>query len=115
MALMKKLEVMKLRFEKCMSSSVFKEPLRRVNDNYLNIDNLLKRLESSMKIKQEKSKNKYIEIVSKLDALSPLKTLSRGYSITEKNGKIIKSRNELEKGDKIEIKFIDGIKKALID
>ena len=115
MALMKKLEVMKLRFEKCMSSSVFKEPLRRVNDNYLNIDNLLKRLESSMKIKQEKSKNKYIEIVSKLDALSPLKTLSRGYSITEKNGKIIKSRNELEKGDKIEIKFIDGTKKALID
>ena len=67
-----------------MSSVVFKEPLRKVNDNYLNIDNLLKRLEASIKIKQEKEKNRYIELISKLDALSPLKTLARGYSITEK-------------------------------
>ena len=78
MALLKKVEVMKLRYDKCMASSVFKEPLRKVNDNYLLIDNFLKRLEASIKIKQEKEKNKYVELVSKLDALSPLKTLSRG-------------------------------------
>ena len=115
MALLKKAEVMKLRFDKCMASSAFKEPLRKVNDNYLLIDNFLKRLEASIKIKQEKEKNRYIELVSKLDALSPLKTLSRGYSITEKDGKIIKSKDELKKGDKIELRFTDGKKQALID
>ena len=115
MALLKKVEVMKLRFDKCMASSAFKEPLRKVNDNYLLIDNFLKRLEASIKIKQEKEKNRYIELVSKLDALSPLKTLSRGYSITEKDGKIIKSKDELKKGDKIELRFTDGKKQALID
>ena len=115
MALLKKVELMKLSFEKVMSSVVFREPLKKVNDNYLSLDNLLKRLEAGIKIKSEKEKNKYIELVAKLDALSPLKTLSRGYSITEKEGKIIKSKDELIKGDKIDLRFIDGRKSAIID
>ena len=115
MALLKKVEVMKLRYDKCMASMVFKEPLRKVNDSYLLIDNLSKRLEASIKIKQEKQKSKYIELISKLDALSPLKTLSRGYSLTEKNGKIIRSKEELQKGDKVELRFTDGNKNAVID
>ena len=115
MALLKKVELMKLSFEKVMSRVVFREPLRKVNDNYLSLDNLLKRLEAGIKIKSEKEKNKYIELVAKLDALSPLKTLSRGYSITEKEGKIIKSKDELIKGDKIDLRFIDGRKSAIID
>lgn len=115
MALLKKVELMKLRFEKVMSSVVFREPLRKVNDNYISLDNLLKRLEAGIKIKSEKEKNKYIELVAKLDALSPLKTLSRGYSITEKEGKIIKSKDELIKGDKIDLRFSDGRKSAIID
>lgn len=115
MSLVKKLEVMKLRYDKCMASSVFKDPFRKVNDNYQVIDNFVKRLDSAIKIKQEKEKNRYIELVSKLDALSPLKTLSRGYSLTEKEGKIIKSKDELEKGDIIDIRFSDGNKKATVN
>ena len=115
MALIKKVEVMKLRYDKCMASSVFKEPLRKVNDNYMLIDNFIKRLDASIKIKQEKERNKYVELVSKLDALSPLKTLYRGYSITEKEGKIIKSKDELKKGDEINLRFTDGNKKAIVD
>ena len=115
MALIKKVEVMKLRYDKCMASSVFKEPLRKVNDNYLIIDNLIKRLDSSIKIKEEKEKNRYIELVSKLDALSPLKTLSRGYTLTEKDGKIVKTKSELSSGDKVSLRFTDGEKQAVID
>ena len=115
MALIKKVEVMKLRYDKCMASVVFREPLRKINDNYLSLDNLIKRLEIAIKAKQEKSKNEYIKLVSKLDTLSPLKTLTRGYTITEKEGKIIKSKKELQKGDIVNIKFIDGNKEAIID
>jgi len=115
MSLVKKVEVMKLRYDKCMASSVFKDPYRKINDNYQVIDNLIKRMDSAIKIKQEKEKNRYIELVSKLDALSPLKTLSRGYSLTEKEGKIIKSKDELKKGDIIDIRFTDGNKKATVN
>ena len=64
----KKVEIMKLRYEKCMNSRVFKEPTRNINDNYLRIDNYIKRLENTIKIKQKEEKTKYIELISKLDA-----------------------------------------------
>ena len=112
--LIKKVEIMKLRYEKCMSSRVFKEPLRNINDNYLKIDTYIKRLENIIKAKQKEEKTKYIELISKLDALSPLKTLTRGYSLVEQDDKIIKSAKEIKTGDEVKIKFIDGKREAKI-
>lgn len=114
LSLVKKVEIMKLRYEKCMSSRVFKEPLRNINDNYLKIDTYIKRLESCIQAKQKEEKTKYVELVSKLDALSPLKTLTRGYSLVEKDGEIIKSVNDVKSEDKIDIRFVDGVKEAKI-
>ena len=114
LTLIKKVEIMKLRYEKCMSSMVFKEPLRNINDNYLKIDAYIKRLENSIKTKQKEEKTKYIELISKLDTLSPLKTLTRGYSLVEENDKIIKSAKDVKTGDKINIRFVDGTKQAEI-
>lgn len=114
MSLVKKVEIMKLRYEKCMNSRVFKEPTRNINDNYLRVDNYIKRLENTIKIKQKEEKTKYIELISKLDALSPLKTLTRGYSIVETDNKIIKSSTQLKTGDKIRLRFSDGQKNAEI-
>ncbi len=107
-SLIKKVELMRMRYEKCMSSSVFKEPTRRINDNYIRLDNYIKQLENIIKTKQEKEKTKYVELVAKLDTLSPLKTLTRGYSIVEKGDKIIKSKNEILKGDIMNLRFVDG-------
>ena len=114
MALTKKLEIMKLRYDKCMSSSVFKEPTRRIQENYIKIDSYIKQLENVMNKIKEKNKNKYIELVSKLDTLSPLKTLTRGYSIIEKKGKIVKSVTDLQTEDEISIRLKDGEKQAKI-
>ena len=114
MALTKKLEIMKLRYEKCMSSSVFREPTRRIQENYIKIDSYVKQLENVINKIKEKNKNKYIELVSKLDTLSPLKTLTRGYSIIEKDGKIVKSITDIQAEDKISIRLKDGEKQAKI-
>ena len=114
LSLIKKVEIMKLRYEKCMSSRVFKEPLRNINDNYLKIDTYVKRLENIIRVKQKEEKTKYVELVSKLDALSPLKTLTRGFSITEKDNKIVKSVKDLNSGDKIDLRFLDGERQATV-
>ena len=114
MALTKKLEIMKLRYDKCMSSSVFREPTRRIQENYIKIDSYVKQLENVINKIKEKNKNKYIELVSKLDTLSPLKTLTRGYSIIEKEGKIVKSIADLQTEDEISIRLKDGEKQAKI-
>ena len=114
MALTKKLEIMKLRYDKCMSSSVFRESTRRIQENYIKIDSYVKQLENLINKIKEKNKNKYIELVSKLDTLSPLKTLTRGYSIIEKDGKIVKSITDLQTEDNISIRLKDGEKQAKI-
>ena len=114
LSLVKKVEIMKLRYEKCMSSRVFKEPLRNINDNYLKVDTYIKKLENIIKTKQKEEKTKYVELVAKLDTLSPLKTLTRGYSLVEKNNNIRKSAKDVNTGDKIDLKFSDGTKQAEI-
>ncbi len=43
-----------------------------------------------------------------LDALSPLKVLSRGYAVALKDGKAVKAAAELRNGDGINLKFADG-------
>ena len=46
--------------------------------------------------------------------LSPLSTIKRGYSVVRKNNKVITSKNDLIKNDKIEIELSDGNIKAEI-
>ena len=113
-ALKRKLELMKLKYEKIMQKRVFKDPIYMVNDRYLILDNLIKRISDTENNIVLAKKNKYLNIIEKLDALSPLKTLIRGYSITEKNGKIIKSSKELKVNDDIKLRFVDGEVKAKV-
>jgi len=50
-----------------------------------------------------------------LDALSPLKVLGRGFSITEKeNGEIIRSVKQTAAGETVKIKLADGSLKAKV-
>jgi len=45
---------------------------------------------------------------SKMDSLSPLKTLSRGYSITNKNNTVVDSINNINIGDRLNTRVKDG-------
>lgn len=107
-ALIKKIEVMRLTYKRIMASRVFTDPFARINDEYQNVDLIIRKLETTIKQKLNECKNKEIELISKLDTLSPLKTLTRGYAIAEKNGEIIKSVKKLHTDDIISLKFADG-------
>ena len=113
-ALKKQLEYKRLKYEKCMTRRVFKEPLQRINESYLHVDTQTKNIENKFKLKIMQKRSEFQNVVEKIDALSPLKTLSRGYSIMEKNGKIIKSKKELNIGDEVNIKLYEGTTKAKI-
>lgn len=113
--LKRKMELAKLRFEKCMKSSVYTNPLQKINENYMLIDKYTKLLENSMNLKIKEKKTYMVEWISRLDALSPLKTLTRGYVMaTNEQGKIIKSVKEVNSEDKVNLRFTDGEKKAQI-
>lgn len=107
-SLKKKIEFMKLRYQKSMSSKAFTDPTAKIKEQYINLDIIIKNLENLITNKVKDSKTKSIKLISKLDTLSPLKTLTRGYSIVQKNGKTIKSVKELKTNDMLGIRFTDG-------
>lgn len=114
LSLKKKLELMKMKYQSLMNSKVFTDPIQNMQNNYLRIDGFIKRLENSIVLKQKGVQKDFKSMTLKLDALSPLKTMVRGFSIIEKDGKIIKSSKNLEKDDEVSIKLIDGNKQAKI-
>lgn len=114
LALKRKTEVMRLRYEKCMNSRVYKDPLEKVNNYYLQVDSLVKEMINITEKKIKDSKLQAVKIITKLDTLSPLKTLTRGYTLTEHEGKVITKASELEKDMILDIRFQDGSKKAKV-
>lgn len=113
-ALLRKIQLMRLHYEKCMNNKAFTGAQQRINEKYMLIDIKVKSIEHSVtKILQFK-KSKAKELILKLDSLSPLKTLARGYGIISKNGTIVKSVTQLSKDDEISIKMKDGETKAKV-
>ena len=116
-ALKKKIELMRLSYEKCMARPAYKNPTQKINEQYMVIDMKVKTLQNSMMLKLKEAKTSFVKETAKLDSLSPLKTLTRGYSIVTKqeSGKVIKSVDDLNSGEKVNLRLSDGQKTATID
>ena len=114
-----------------MARNIFKNPMIIYEKKELYFDSILERLKFSLKsltsakekelikVKNsyilknphqllEKKGNKYLQLVSKLETLSPLLTLQRGYTMAKKEGKVITKSTDVKKKDIIEIVFSDG-------
>lgn len=113
-SLKKRIELARLRYEKSMNSRVFKEPTRNIQDNYLKVDACVKRIENKMKLIYKNEETNYAKLVSRLDTLSPLKTLARGYCLVERDGDIVKRAQDIDSGEELELRFQDGNKKAKV-
>ena len=117
------------------SRPVLVNPITIYQNKEMVFDNIIERLKYSMKdivslkekrlitIKNsyalkspyqliDKKANKYLQIVSKLETLSPLLTIKRGYSITRIDGKVLSSVKKIKKKDVITVEFSDGDIKA---
>ena len=93
-AVNKKLDLLKLQHEKVMTRKVFQEPLLRIQEEYIKLDYIIKQIHQKVVSKYKESQLLLGNIVSKIDSMSPLKTLARGYSIVQKENKIVKSNYE---------------------
>ena len=86
-----------------------KVPLDIINRYRMIIDSTIRKSENNIRLRIERYKSKCMQTISKLDALSPLKTLTRGYSVVEnKERKVIKSVKDVKKDDKLNLTLVDG-------
>ncbi|MBR1802827.1 MAG: exodeoxyribonuclease VII large subunit [Clostridia bacterium] len=113
-SLLRKVQLMKLRYEKCMTSHVFTEPLQDITQKRMVIEGKAKSMQHQMQSIFQKKQAQAQNTILKLDAYSPLKTLARGYGIIQKQGKVIKNVVQLQPQDEIQIRMQDGEAKAKI-
>lgn len=86
-----------------------KVPLDIINRYRMIIDSTIRKSENNIRLRIERYKSKCMQTISKLDALSPLKTLTRGYSVVEnKERKVIRSVKDVKKDDKLNLTLVDG-------
>ena len=92
-----------------INSLKLKTPQEIINDNSQKLDNLTRRAENSFKLILSQKRRVLGEASGKLNALSPLNTLSRGYSIPVKDdGTVIRSVRDTKSGDEFVLKLKDG-------
>ncbi len=95
-------------------SGVLKNPVVKLNENRETLMYLSEKIISLTENKVNKEKLKFSALAGKLDALSPLGVIARGYALASRDGKIIKSVNDTKIEDKISIRLSDGSLKATV-
>jgi len=92
--------------------SVFARPMTIVERNVERINELERRLEMAMQRKSERSASELVSLAGRLDAISPLAVLARGYSLTSKiEGKqrvLVTEADSLALGDEIQSRLSQG-------
>lgn len=89
-------------------------PALRSPEGYLqqranSLELLKNRMISAQNQNITRKNQQYIAAISKLDAMSPLKVLSRGYAMTQNNnGEVVRSVKQVEIGERITISLSDG-------
>ncbi len=76
---------------------------------------LEKHLVMGMVERLKEEKNRFFQLESSLQMLSPYKVLERGYAIVFKNGKVVKDTGDLQVGESVRVKLSKGQFSALVE
>ncbi len=107
-----KIDLERGRLNAIEKSGVLRDPLTKVNDNRKELVYLSEKLYGLVNNQIDSNKLKISALAGKLDALSPLNVISRGYALVEKEEKPVTSVKALAVGENILIKLSDGTVKA---
>ena len=103
------IDVKKSRLNSLINSYVLKNPKNMYEIKSQKLDNLVDKLNIYIKRNLNDKNNRFINILNKLDALNPINTIKRGYSITKNKDKVITSINSVVENDIITTDLVDGI------
>ena len=90
------------------NNNCLKDPFNTINIKRMMLDGTEIKLNSFAKTEIQKYRHDFSSTVAKLNALSPLNVLARGYSVAYSNGKIVSSSDDLTVGDNLNIDFYNG-------
>lgn len=90
----------------------YRSPSMLIDQKIQTVDTLMTSVLLSVQRKLDSETARLSSTAARLDALSPLKVMARGYSIVTKDEKVVASSKALKKGDRITVGFSDGERKC---
>ena len=108
-ALNRQLRLASQRLEGLAASSALRSPTGYLDRRGKDLQLLQEKLLAAQNRELSKAQQKYVANVAKLDAMSPLKVLSRGYAMAQKEtGELIRSVKQTTTGESIVVSLADG-------
>lgn len=102
--------------EHCSSSRALSSPMNMIDDRKMQVVTLSDRLERDAKLIFTSKRGEFVRLTAALDSLNPMAVIKRGYSaVYSDEGKLVKSVEQLQKGNKINFKLSDGTVGAVVE
>ena len=111
----RKLTQLRQRLDALAQKPVMKRPEAYLQQQELQLEMLRQRLEHAGTGMVQKKTLRFQRAAAKLDALSPLKVLSRGYAMVTREDAVVRSVNQLQPGDPVAVALSDGTVQCTVD
>ncbi len=102
------LESLEQRLARAASHPLLGDPRRLWERDAQRVDELAGRLPEALARLVERAGLRLAATAGRLDAISPLKVLARGYAIAESRGKVLTKSSQVKKGDPVRVRLSDG-------
>ena len=102
------------KFSIFVNSYFYRKPFILIEDKILSFDESFTKMNELIEKKLKDTINLFENLNSRLKNLNPFLPTKKGYAILSKKDKIIKSVNDVEEGDEVDIKLSDGIIETIV-
>lgn len=104
----RRLELLRQRLRRLSERPVLRSPEGSLQQKELLLELLRQRLERAAAAAVEKRQRQFAALSGRLDALSPLKVLARGYAVATRQEQVLHSVAQLSPGEEIRLRLVDG-------
>ncbi len=109
-AMEKTLKSLAQRLDALKSKRVLTDPGVYLDNRRMDVDRARDRLLAASERQLADKRQRFVKLGAALDAMSPLRVLSRGYTVSsDDSGKALKSVHDLQTGQQISVRFLDGL------
>ncbi len=115
-AMDRRLKQLRTELEQFRSRRVLQDASAYLDDRRIELDHLRDKLISAMENELARKKHNQVALAASLDAMSPLRVLTRGYTMaTNENGEIVWRTADLTPGDRLRLRLSDGSAAVTVD
>ena len=108
-AVERQLSLSRQRLEALAGKRVLQSPMNYLQDKRMTLEYSRERLSSASQRLMQAKREQFVRLTAKLDAMSPLKVLSRGYSVVRtEDGSVLRRAADARLGDRIQIDLMQG-------